>query len=76
MMSGRQGPIYMCYDAGLQEAELDHEVTLPPDDAARVPAAPAPDPSALAKAADTLVPPNALSSSRISPPDRRMAGSM
>jgi acetolactate synthase-1/2/3 large subunit len=30
MMSGRQGPIYMCYDAGLQEAELDHDVPLPP----------------------------------------------
>jgi acetolactate synthase-1/2/3 large subunit len=26
MMSGRQGPVYMCYDAGLQEAALDHEV--------------------------------------------------
>ena len=28
MMSGRQGPVYMCYDAGLQEAALDHEVPL------------------------------------------------
>jgi acetolactate synthase-1/2/3 large subunit len=54
MMSGRQGPVYMCYDAGLQEAELDHDVRLPPADACRVPAAPAPDPAALAKAADTL----------------------
>jgi thiamine pyrophosphate-dependent acetolactate synthase large subunit-like protein len=39
MMSGRQGPVYMCYDAGLQEAALDHEVKLPPPDAVRVPAA-------------------------------------
>ena len=54
MMSGRQGPIYMCYDAGLQEAELDHEVKLPPLGAVRVPAAPAPDPVALANAADAL----------------------
>src|SRR5207249_4697807 len=54
MMSGRQGPIYMCYDAGLQEAELDHDVPLPPHGAVRVPAAPAPDPAALANAADAL----------------------
>ena len=40
MMSGRQGPIYMCYDAGLQEAALDREVKLPPPGAVRVPAAP------------------------------------
>ena len=30
MMSARQGPIYMCYDAGLQEAQLDHDVEMPP----------------------------------------------
>lgn len=54
MMSGRQGPIYLCYDAGLQEAELDHEMKLPPLDAVRVPAPPSPDPAALAKAADAL----------------------
>ena len=33
MMSARQGPIYMCYDAGLQEAELDHDVEMPMDGA-------------------------------------------
>jgi acetolactate synthase-1/2/3 large subunit len=54
MMSARQGPIYMCYDAGLQEAQLDHEVEMPPDDAIRMPTAPAADPVALIKAADTL----------------------
>ena len=53
-MSARQGPIYMCYDAGLQEAALDHEVPLPPPGAVRVPSAPAPDPVAIAKAADAL----------------------
>jgi acetolactate synthase I/II/III large subunit len=55
MMSGRQGPVYMCYDAGLQEAELDHDVRLPPAAAVPMPAAPAPDPAALAKAADALL---------------------
>jgi acetolactate synthase-1/2/3 large subunit len=54
MMSGHLGPVYMCYDAGLQEAELDHEVPLPPLGAVRVPAAPAPDPAALANAAEAL----------------------
>ena len=54
MMTGRQGPIYMCYDAGLQEAELDHEVVMPPENAVRVPAQAAPDPTALNQAADML----------------------
>ena len=54
MMSARQGPVYMCYDAGLQEAQLDHEVEMPPDGAIEVPAAPSADPVALEKAADTL----------------------
>lgn len=55
MMSGKQGPIYMCYDAGLQEAVLDHEVVMPPEDNVKVPAPMAADPAALEKAADTLV---------------------
>ena len=55
MMSARQGPIYMCYDAGLQEAELDHDVEMPLAGAIEVPTPPAADPVALAKAADTLV---------------------
>ena len=37
MMSARQGPIYMCYDAGLQEAQLDHDVEMPPAGAVTVP---------------------------------------
>jgi acetolactate synthase-1/2/3 large subunit len=44
----------MCYEAGLQEAALDHEVPLPPPGAVRVPAGQAPDPAALANAADAL----------------------
>jgi acetolactate synthase I/II/III large subunit len=54
MMTARQGPIYMCYDAGLQEAELEHEIKMPPDSAARVPAQAAADPTALSAAADML----------------------
>ena len=54
MMTARQGPIYMCYDAGLQEAELDHEIKMPPKSAARVPAQAAPDPTALGEAAEML----------------------
>ena len=49
MMSARQGPIYMVYDAGLQEAQLDHDVEMPPPDAVTVPTAPAADPVALDK---------------------------
>ncbi len=49
-----QGPIYVCYDAGLQEAQLDHDVEMPPPGAIDVPAAPAADPGALEKAANTL----------------------
>ncbi len=54
MMSMRQGPVYMCYDAGLQEAPLERDIKLPPESAAWVPAPPAPDAAALAQAADTL----------------------
>jgi acetolactate synthase-1/2/3 large subunit len=55
MMTEPQGPIYMCYDAALQEAPLGAEVALPPADAARVPARAMPDPAALAAIADKLV---------------------
>jgi len=54
MMTEPQGPIYMCYDAWLQEQPLDHEVPLPPADAMAVPAPIAADPAALAQAADLL----------------------
>ncbi len=45
MMTGRQGPIYMCYDAGLQEAPLETEIKMPPPDTMlKVPAQAAPTP--------------------------------
>ena len=55
MMTEPQGPVYMCYDAWLQEAPLDHEVPLPPKGAAKVPTPIAPEPQALAQVADMLV---------------------
>jgi acetolactate synthase I/II/III large subunit len=55
MMTEPQGPIYMCYDAWLQEQPLNHDVPLPPADSMRVPARMAPDPDALARAAQMLV---------------------
>ena len=54
MMSARQGPVYMVYDAGLQEAQLDHDVEMPPNDSAFTPAPMTAEPAALEKAADTL----------------------
>ncbi len=54
MMTEPRGPIYMCYDAWLQEQKLDHEVPLPPAHAAKVPSRLAPDPKALAAAADLI----------------------
>ncbi len=54
MMTEPQGPIYMCYDAWLQEQRLDHEVPLPPPHAAKVPSRLAPEPTALAAAADLI----------------------
>ena len=55
MMTEPQGPVYMCYDAWLQEQPLDHEVALPPRQAMQVPSPIAPDPAALARATDLLV---------------------
>ena len=55
MMTEPQGPVYMCYDAWLQEAPLDHEVSLPPAKAAKVPTPMAPDPESLSQVADILV---------------------
>ena len=54
MMTEPRGPIYMCYDAWLQEQPLDHEVAMPPTGAARVPTRIAPEPDALASAADLI----------------------
>jgi acetolactate synthase-1/2/3 large subunit len=54
MMTQPQGPVYMIYDAWLQEQKLDHEVKLAPAGAVKVPSRLGPDPAALAKAADML----------------------
>jgi acetolactate synthase-1/2/3 large subunit len=54
MMTEPRGPVYMCYDAWLQEQRLEHEVALPPAGAVKVPARIAPDPVALARAADLV----------------------
>ncbi len=54
MMTEPRGPVYMCYDAWLQEQKLDHEVPLPSPHAMKVPSRLAPDPKALERAADLV----------------------
>ncbi len=55
MMTEPKGPIYMCYDAALQEAPMTGKVELPPDFAVHVPSPIAPDPKAIEKIADKLL---------------------
>jgi acetolactate synthase-1/2/3 large subunit len=55
MMTEPRGPVYMCYDAWLQEMPLEAPVALPDPDCARVPTAIAPDPRAIDEAAQRLV---------------------
>jgi len=55
MTTEPQGPIYMCYDAMLQEEPLLGEVPLPPRDAVATPATTMPDPAALEKIAERLL---------------------
>jgi len=55
MMTQPNGPIYMCYDAWLQEEKLDHKVEMPSPSAVKVPAKMAPDPEALQRCAEMLV---------------------
>src|SRR3954468_1336257 len=55
MMSEPQGPIYMCYDAGLQEAPLSETVKLPDLASLKRPSKIAPDMKPLADIADRLV---------------------
>jgi acetolactate synthase-1/2/3 large subunit len=55
MLTQPQGPVYMCYDAMLQEEPLTRPVPLPPGNAAAVPAAMAADPETLAAIADRLL---------------------
>ena len=54
MMTEPRGPIYMCYDAWVQEQALDHDVAMPPAGAARVPTRIAAEPGALEQAADLI----------------------
>jgi acetolactate synthase-1/2/3 large subunit len=56
MTTEPQGPIYMCYDAALQETELTSSaVELPPMSAVATPSPMMPDPSAIAAIADKLL---------------------
>jgi acetolactate synthase-1/2/3 large subunit len=55
MTTQPQGPVYMCYDAALQEEPLTSEVALAPAGAAATPAPLAPDPRAIAAIADKLL---------------------
>ncbi len=55
MTTEPQGPIYMCYDAALQETPLTSAVELPPANAVATPAQMMPDPSAIAAIADRLL---------------------
>src|SRR5688572_2280237 len=55
MTTEPQGPVYMCYDAALQEAPLEREVALPPAGAAATPAPMMPDPNALEAIAGKLL---------------------
>jgi acetolactate synthase-1/2/3 large subunit len=50
-----QGPVYLCYDAQLQEDPLERDVRLPSPRASRVPTRMAADPAALERLADLLV---------------------
>jgi acetolactate synthase-1/2/3 large subunit len=55
MMTEPRGPIYMCYDAGIQEAPLAAPLALPDPTSARAPSRIAPDPKALEEAAERLL---------------------
>jgi acetolactate synthase-1/2/3 large subunit len=55
MTTEPQGPVYMCYDAMLQEEPSTAEVALPPAEAAATPARMMPDPGALILIAERLL---------------------
>jgi acetolactate synthase-1/2/3 large subunit len=55
MTTEPQGPIYLCFDAMLQEEPLVADVPLPPRDAVATPATSMPDPNALRAIADKLL---------------------
>lgn len=55
MVTEPQGPVYMCYDAMLQETPLTKDIPLPPSDMSKAPAPMAADPAVLGKIVDTLL---------------------
>ena len=55
MMTEPQGPIYMCYDAWLQEKKLETQVTMPPAGFQTVPSPVTCDPARLEKVVDALL---------------------
>src|SRR5882762_8333895 len=55
MMTEPKGPVYMCYDAALQEAPKTHDVPLPPASAVATPSPMAPDPRAIEAIAEKLL---------------------
>lgn len=55
MVTEPQGPVYLCYDAALQEAPLSRDVPLPPPGTARAPAPMAADPATLEAIVRTLL---------------------
>src|SRR5207248_2547193 len=55
MMTDPPGPIYMCYDAALQEAPKTKDIPLPPVGTVKAPSPMVADPRALAAIADKLV---------------------
>src|SRR4029453_16561924 len=55
MTTAPEGPIYMCYDAALQEAPLDKDVPLPPLSAVATPTPMMPDRGAPRAIADKLL---------------------
>jgi acetolactate synthase-1/2/3 large subunit len=55
MATEPQGPVYLCFDAALQEESLNREIKLPPEAAAAQPARTAPEPGALTAIAEKLL---------------------
>jgi acetolactate synthase-1/2/3 large subunit len=55
MTTEPQGPVYMCYDAALQEEPLTETVAMPPANAIATPSPMAPDPKAIEAIADKLL---------------------
>jgi acetolactate synthase-1/2/3 large subunit len=55
MTTEPQGPIYMCYDAALQEEPLTREIPLPPKGSTATPSPMAPDPAAIQAIAEKLL---------------------